>query len=232
MPTQPYYNARGERLPGTTWVIGQNLGWNKDPLMRWANREGLAGRNIRDERGTTVQRAGDIGTAAHAMIEGRIQGRDPEEAAESELFVLGAEDRKKAMQGFHSFERWYRDQRAIIVATELFGVDEEYQTGFCLDALGLSQPDLDLYDWKSSKGTYADHMIQIAAYTVFVEKKLTEWFGGPVRLGGAHVLRVGKDTGTFKHLYWTRDDLEHGWRAFSWLRALHYLRPTIEAYVR
>jgi hypothetical protein len=235
VPTQEYRNTRGERLPGTTWVIGQNLGWNKDALMRWANREGLAGRNIRDERGTTAQRAADIGTAAHAMIEAHILGQEPEAVAAPFLSTLNADDRPKAWRGFTAFQRWFRNSRLVIVGTELYGVDEEYQTGYCLDALALDQDvetRLEVCDWKSSKGTYADHFIQVSAYTVFTERRLSAAWEQKVEIAGAHVVRVDKSSGAFKHIYWPRDILEDGWRVFTWLRALHQLKFKIEAHTR
>jgi len=247
MPTFPYYNKKGDRLPGVTWVLGQNLGWSKDALMRWANKEGLAGRDIRGDR-STVKRAGDIGTAVHTMIEAHAQGWDPVAAAGSQLTDLTEEDQAKVHVGYDQFKRWFRGNNLVIVGTELYGVDEEYQTGFCLDALALeaapepdpnypasAQPsgaDLALVDWKSSKGTYADHFIQVSAYAVFAEKKLAAATGAPCRLSGAHVLRVSKDHGTFHHTFWSRELLDDGWRAFTWARALHQIRPTIESYVR
>ena len=239
MPTQPYTNRAGARLPGTTWVIGQNLGWNKDALKFWANREGLAGREIRrDWSGETATRAADIGTASHAMIEAHIQGYEPKLVAADLLNALANdEDREKAKRGFGGFLRWFRQTRIEVIATELFGVDEEYQTGYCIDGIGLEHaedgtPELSTVDWKTSKGTYADHAIQVAAYTVFAEKRFTEWMGQPVRFAGAYILRVAKESGQFKHLFIPRENLELPWRVFTWLRAMHQAKPQIEALVR
>ncbi len=236
MPTQPYFNEEGKRLGGVTYVIGQNCGWNKDALMAWSNREGLAGRNIKDsrEKRSTAGIAADIGTAAHSMIEAHILGFEPEVFAADHLAVLTEEQQDKARNGFGAFVRWFRNQRVRIVATELYGVDEEYQTGYCLDALGIEveSDTFSLYDWKSSKGTYADHFVQAAAYTVFEERRLTRWLDKPVRFEGAHVVRVNKLNGNFKHVFWTRESLEVGWKAFTWLRALHEVRWEIEAAVR
>lgn len=235
MPTQPYFNAKGTRLPGVTTVLSVNLGWNKDALKFWANREGLAGREIRrDWGGSTMTRAADIGTTVHTMIEAHLLGQCPKLVAADLLTLLSCdEDREKAKRGFGNFMRWHRGTTIRVVATEVFGVDEAYQTGFCLDALALEDgedgtPELTLLDWKSSKGTYADHVIQVAAYMHFIEEKLRLW-GIPVRLTGAHIIRVGKDTGTFKHVFWDRATLEPAWKAFTWLRALHELKRPLEA---
>jgi hypothetical protein len=239
VPTQPYFNKAGERRAGTTYVIGQNLGWNKDALMGWANREGLAGRSIKESRTSTAGRAADIGTTAHKMIEGRILGYEPKLFAADELTLLTCdEDRAKAKRGFANFDRWYSQSNLRIVGTEVFGVDEEYQTGFCSDALALEaehtieEPAISLLDWKSSKGTYSDHFIQVSAYTVFNEALLTAFLERPIRLVGAHVVRVSKDTGTFKHVFWDRESLDLGFKAFSWCRALHEIHWEVEKYVR
>jgi hypothetical protein len=236
--TQPYRNAAGERRPGTTWVLGQNLGWNKDALMGWANREGLAGRSIKESRTATASRAANVGTACHTMIEAHILGQEPKLVAADQLSALVCdEDRTKAKQGFTSFFRWYQASSLQIIATEVFGVNEEYQTGFCADALAIEVDEsgkrsFTLLDWKSSKGTYADHLIQVAAYTYFIEAMLTEWYAEPIILTGAHVVRVGKDNGNFSHKFWDRTVLEQGWRVFSWLRAIHEQRWALEAHVR
>lgn len=240
MPTLPYHNSKGDRLPGVTWVLGQNLGWNKDALMGWANREGRAGRDIRGDRSSSNV-AANIGTAVHTMIEAHAQGWDPVVAAGSQLTDLDEEGQAKVHRGYGAFKKWAKNSRIQLIATEIYGVDEEYQTGFCADALGLEDVGMDeaildqglsLVDWKSSKGTYADHFIQCSAYAVFVERKLETWFGRPIRLDGAHVLRVDKEHGHFHHAFWTREMLVVGWRVFTWLRALHHIKPTIEAYVR
>lgn len=240
MPTQPYLNEHGERVPGTTTVIGANLGWNKDALKLWANREGLAGREIRrDWAGATAEAAANIGTASHAMIEAHVCGLDVEAAASVFLSKLSEADQKKARKGFENFLRWYTGGQFKVVRTEFPFVNEDYQFGGCPDAL-IEQPsmtegeppELTIGDWKTSKGTYADHFIQVAAYVVATEDLLSKETGKTTRLAGAHVIRVSKDTGMFSHKYWSRDDLEKGWSAFTHLRVLHMLRWQIEAYVK
>lgn len=240
MPTQQYRNLSGSRVGGTTYVIGQNLGWNKDALLGWANREGLAGKNIRDSRSTAAV-AADTGTLAHAMIEDHIHGRPVQMHSTAEV-TIDLKDRERANVAYSGFARWHRNSGLVIVGTELYGVDEDWQTGFCIDALAVEPGGIEtvgspahlqwtLLDWKSSKGTYADHFIQAAAYTTFTEAKLALLFG-PTRLTGAHVVRVDKTTGGFSHKFWPRDILEHGWAAFTYCRKLHELKWPIEGYCR
>ena len=74
MPTIDYRLKDGSRISGTTTIISQNLGWNKQALMYWANQEGLSGRNHRD----TAQRAADAGTIGHYLIDCDIKGIQPD----------------------------------------------------------------------------------------------------------------------------------------------------------
>jgi hypothetical protein len=151
--------------------------------------------------------------------------------------------RAPALEAFGAFMRWVEQSRGTIIATELWFVDEEYQTGGCIDALRIEEDGtLAILDWKSSNGTYADHFIQIAAYTKLLERKLTEWGGGvPVTCaGGVHLCRFSKGTeqegfldgGNFVHHHWRRSQLDVGWSAFTWLRALHGVRKQLENLVK
>ena len=63
MPTQPYFNKAGQRLPSVTTIISRFK--ESGGLIHWAwnlGREGQDYRQVRDE-------AADAGTLAHAMIE-------------------------------------------------------------------------------------------------------------------------------------------------------------------
>lgn len=235
MPTHPYMSrTTGKRVAGVTTVNG-NIGWNRDILMGWANREGLAGRDTR-ARGSSADKAASIGDYIHDAIEVSIIWGRPAVALPS----TPADLLQGVEFGLSGYRQWAGQTQGTIVATELWGVDEEYQTGWCLDALRLEDTGLALVDWKSSGGTYAEHFIQVAAYTVFEEKRLTRWLGEgpdgplpePVRFTGAHVVRFDKESGMFSHKFWPRPILDVGWRAFTWARALHEVRWTIEKYTR
>jgi len=224
MATHPYKNVAGYRVPGVTTVIGGNLGWSKDALMAWANREGLAGRNIRDRESKS---AAETGTAAHAMIEALTHDRDV--WAVPELTGLTPAERDQARQALESFVRWQKQTGLVIAATEVFGVNEELQTGFCIDALAVADGRLTLADYKSGKAIYAEAIIQVAAYVELTEVLLREggWLGPDDCLDGAHILRVAG--GNFTHIFRTRESLREAWDVFKCLRTLHQARKGIES---
>lgn len=225
MPTRPYMLQSGDRVPGVTTVIGSNLAWNKQALMAWANREGLAGRDIRGDR-STAKLAADRGTAVHAMIEAATHGYDPDQVPD--LLALGSTDYLLAQTAFGSFVRWQQDCGLRLVATEVYGIIEERRFGFCADALALRHTgQLCLIDYKTGKGPYPDHFIQVAAYAYALTTLYPEWI--PF-LDGAYVLRASS-SGAYHHVYWPNEALVVGLRAFNKLLELHGMKRQIEAFV-
>lgn len=225
--------------------------------MRWANKEGREGRDI-NAPGGRAKKAADIGTAAHAMIEAQIHDQDPE--AVPELVELTEDGRLRAQRAFGSYLRWATDSRIRIVGTELWGVDEEYKVGYCPDAVAVRGSDLEiqapiqgkftpeleeqlieyaraghdlsLLDWKTGKGVYAEHVIQVAAYGKLVEKRLTERAGSPITFGTFVILSV-KPTGVFAHRDYPAgmQEFEDAWRLFTMLRWAHSKRWEINGLV-
>lgn len=222
MPTLPYFNSSGVRVPGTTTVIGMNLGWNKDALKHWAWVQGKEGKDYRN----VVKKAADAGTVAHAMVEAHIQGQpfDPERFE----FEIEPEVLRLAQTSFSAFRRWERGSRLQVLATEVYLVDDDYEFGGCIDAIGLIEnengvPELALIDWKTSDGTYADHIIQIRAYGYLWEQKT-----GMKLDGGYHLCRFAKESGSFTHHWWPADGLDEAWKVFTWLRAIHQRKRVLE----
>ena len=249
-------NAAGKRLPGVTTVIGSSLGWNKDSLIAWSNREGLAGRDVR-ARGNKAEKAADIGVAGHDMIELHVHGQDPETAPS--LAVLSEDDRLLAQRAFGSFVRWLSDTKIRIVGTELWGVDELYQVGYCPDGIGVGGSELlieapiqgkltgeleeqliayaqtghalDLLDWKTGKGVYPEHYIQVSTYTRLLEMRLSERANMDIRFNSAIILGI-RPNGMFKHISFPRHLLDDGWLLFTYLRAIYSKRWEIEGLLK
>jgi len=249
MPTQSYKNAAGEKQPGVTTVIGGSLGWKGPGLMRWAHKQGLAGRELYAKR----DEAAEIGTHVHTMIEEHIHARDPEASVPWDSYT--DDQCAQIRRGFKSFLRWYAGNNISIIATEVWGVNEEWQTGFCPDALGVTDvssdgdPELCLFDWKTSKGTFADHLIQTAAYIQFVQTVLREgrdfsggeildqaaldfWRHKDTAITGCHIVRFGKEHATFKHSFYDTEVMATAWTAFTHLRHLHAVKAELEALAR
>jgi hypothetical protein len=215
MPTIPYKLKDGTKVSGTTTIISQNLGWNKQQLMYWANQMGLDGKNHRE----VAQKAADAGTIAHAMIEANIKDRpfikDPKYSQEE----IG-----KAETCLLNFLEWRKMVNLKTLTTEVNLVSEIYGYGATPDLIGVVIDKLSLIDWKSSSGLYPDYLIQLAAYKVAWEENNPD---KPLE-GGFHLLRIDKETASFHHHHWNA--LPEAWEAFQHLLALHNLQKKIKKY--
>jgi hypothetical protein len=216
MPTIPYHLADGSRVPGVTTVISTSLGWNREALMWWANQEGLAGRNYRDSQ----KQAADAGTFAHAMVEAQIHGEQwtpPETATPEQL--------KLARLSFDAWKEWITNSRIKFIATEPHLVSEEYRFGGTPDAIGKLKSGICLLDWKTSKGIYAEYLVQLAAYEHLWNLAEPD----QAITGGIHACRFDKTTGGFAHHFWPCEALRPAWEAFLALRRLYDLQREMKA---
>src|SRR5216683_7786479 len=68
-PKAGYFLKDGSKVPGTTTIIGRFK--DSGGLMFWAFEQGKSGKaRLYDD----AEKAADIGTCAHAMVEARIKG--------------------------------------------------------------------------------------------------------------------------------------------------------------
>jgi len=206
---QIYKTSAGKRVSGATTVIGGNLGWNKNVLMAWARREAMAGNDpdkIRDN-------AADIGTLCHYMAECHIKNEEPD------IGDYSKNDIDKAENGFLKFLEWEKKMGLEYVDSELMLVSDKYEFGGTIDLMARSNNELYLIDFKTSKGIYPDHKIQLAAYfTLYVE-----CLG--VTPDKVHILKFSKDdTGSFEDHNIGIDELRFYWKIFEHCLALHKLK--------
>lgn len=201
-PKEGYRLADGTRVPGTTTIIGRFK--ESGALLRWAWKQGRDGKELYEERDT----AGEIGTAAHGMVEAHIKGGDPETA----LAELAPEHHEKARGSFKAYLSWASMSRLEIIDQEMMLVSEQYRFGGTPDAIGKVNGELCLIDWKTSNGVYSDYLIQIAAYRHLWEENHPDM---PLT-GGFHLCRFSKEYGDFAHHFYP--ELEKAWRQFVLFR--------------
>ena len=204
MPTQEYRLKDKTRVPGVTTVIGGQLAWNKNALMWWAWAQGKEGKNFRE----TADEAADLGTRVHALIEMEMRGQKPPQIppdCESSLLA---------------FYEWRDAFKLQATGSEVALISEKYRYGGTLDYPVLVSGRRCILDLKTSKGVYADHRIQLSAYGHLWDETYSE---DPVT--GFHLLRVGKEDGSFHHHYWP--SLQKEFEAFFLLRGLYDLQKQI-----
>ena len=209
-PKGGYKNAAGERIPGTTTIIGRFK--DSGALMYWAFNQGKAA-----ERGEIEKlydkrdEAADSGTLAHSMVEAHINGED----FLCEPFTL-PEVKKQAEGAFNAYLSWERMTNLKIVEQEIELVSEKYQFGGCPDAIGEIDGKLCLLDWKTSNSVYSDYLIQLAAYRQLWEENFPD-----KKLEGFHLCRFDKEYGDFAHHYYS--ELDDAWEQFKLFRQAYEL---------
>ncbi len=208
MPLILYKNKEGKRLSGVTTIIS-NLGWNKQALMYWAWQEGIEGRNFRD----TAQKAADIGTVAHAMIEADLKEKDFD-TGKYETDMID-----KAGTAYAAWLEWKALVSFKLLESEISLISEKHQYGGTIDIVAVKNVTA-IVDLKTSKNVYPDHKIQISAYGKLYEENYNQ------KIEAYYILRVDKETGGFAYYYWP--SLDNEWEAFSALLKLHQLKKQIK----
>jgi hypothetical protein len=211
-PAQGYRNHAGDRIPGTTTIIGRFK--ESGGLLQWAFKQGQSGiANLYDKR----DEAGLAGNIAHDMIEAFILGKPQpvESAAKATPDIL-----EKASNAFAQFCEWQEQTKIEVVATERSYVSEKYQFGGTVDAIGQdARGRCVLLD-----SVYSDYLIQLAAYQILLEEC------SDYRPQGFHLLRVAKESADFAHHFY--GEVNDAKRAFVLMRELYDIDKRLSARVK
>lgn len=150
--------------------------------------------------------AAAVGSVVHDMVEDFIHFEDHER---HNTYDPGSEEHELVTAGFESFMAWWNMSKPKIVATEMPFYSEAFRFGGTLDAVAEINGEIVMLDWKTSKGVYADYLLQIAAYGQL-------WFENRDQvIKGYHLCRFSKDNAGFTHHYWK--DLSPAWNMFETL---------------
>lgn len=193
-----YQCKDGRKVIGTTTITGR-FG-DKQALIAWAFKRGKDGHELYDSRDA----AAAVGTYCHALIDADIHGVPPPPRPSH----MSAEDERQARQGWESFCVWRDQVRLVVVATEVPLVSEMHHYGGTIDCLARIGGKLMVLDFKSSNGTYPEHIVQVAAYRQLVRECMRE------EVHDACLLRVGKEYANFAYLNLPRDLLDEAWLFF------------------
>lgn len=221
------YWLDGEKLPGTTTVIGRFK--ESGGLLQWAFKQGQSGAsNLYEQR----DKAADIGTAAHSMIEAHINEEDPIQVLSKLAPADGGTDFiEKAKNAFDMYLKWEKQTGIKLLSKyqEIQLVSPQYKFGGTPDAIGEIDGEIVLLDWKTSNGVYQDYIIQLAAYQHLINDGIRMDDGKPLGFKvskGAHLLRFAKEHPDFGHHYF--GELDDAWRQFVLFREAYEIDKVLK----
>lgn len=211
-PKAGYRLQTGERIPGTTTVAGRFK--DSGGLLHWAFEQGRNGASRLYEES---EKAADVGTAAHGMIERHVNGEPPETA----LCGMDAALAEKAQNAFAQYLKWAGQTKLKLLSKyqEIQLVCPVHRFGGTPDAIGEIDGEIVLLDWKTSNALYQDHLLQLAAYKHLIENGVRLGTWEPLNLkitGGFHLCRFAKEYPDFGHHYFGELDL--AWEQFKRFR--------------
>jgi hypothetical protein len=207
-PHQKYRLSDGTEVPGGSTIC--KIGDDAGALIHWAWNLGMEGKDYRKER----DRAADIGTIAHFLIECYLNGQ----VADVEDFDQADVD--KALLCYNKFVDWWDEQSLEKVATEIQLVNQPYQYGGTIDLVAKrSNGDHVLIDFKTSKKISDSYWRQVAGYAALWdenhEHKATE------RIKNHCIVRIGKqEEGDFEVVW--KPSLIKEWCVFQHQVALYW----------
>ena len=202
-----YRNKNNEIVVGTTTITGL---LNKPQLVRWANNLGLEGIST----DAYVDELKNVGTLAHLMIEDYINKK------ETDFSDFTDNQRDKAENAVLKFFAWEKENKFEPKASELKLVSEEHQFGGQIDIYAMLNDVPTLIDLKTSKACYAEHFMQVSAYSHLLLEN-----GHKVE--DVRILRIGRNESEgFDDIRISSLDIY--WGIFKHLLGVYYLQKKIK----
>ena len=194
------------RLVSTTTVT-RNYG-DSGGLIHSAWDLGFQGKDYREEWASEA----DAGTLCHKMIEHDIHNKpEPDWVNYSDEIIF------KAKRAYEAYERWKKQVNLSMNMTETPLMSKEWLFGGTIDLAGIDGDNY-ILDFKTGKGPFTNHLVQIAgAYSLLWKENNP---GVPLT-GGYHILRISKDDGSIHHHQWTPEAAEVAEVQFKYLRILY-----------
>ena len=204
-----YKTANGKRVPSVTTILGI---LDKPALLKWAYECGLNGEDYRKVR----DKAADIGTIAHYMIECHLKNEDPD------LRDYSSDNIEKAKIAFNAFIDFEKAHTIKPILIEKQMISEKLKYGGTLDLIAEMDGLVQLIDFKTSKGVYPEMIIQLSAY-----ERLAQENGINIKEHSGNILNINKETGEFHHYHYP--DLKEEWEMFQHLVPVYGLWRDIKS---
>jgi hypothetical protein len=211
-PHQKYHLSDGTQVPGGSTIC--KLGDDPAALIHWAWALGRDGKDYKKER----DKAADIGTIAHFLIECYLNGQV------ADLDDYSQADIDRALICYNKFVDWWDEQHLEKVATEIQLVNESHRYGGTIDLIAhKSNGHHVLIDFKTSKKISDSYWRQCAGYAALWNHNQPvaeyEAMGEPCscktnQIKSHAIVRIGKEEEGDFEVVW-KDDLSKEWFVFQ-----------------
>jgi hypothetical protein len=145
-----YIGRSGERLPSVTELLGE-LGWNREALMRWADKIAREGKSPLMERNAAAKR----GSEMHALIEWHEGGEQPPDTS------LDAD------LAFEAWTEWRETMALDVLWQEEPLISDALGFAGTPDMIAVVDGNVTVLDWKTASKPgrpYLEHVLQVTSY--------------------------------------------------------------------
>jgi hypothetical protein len=202
---QKYPLKNGTDVPGASTIA--KIGEDTSGLIHWAWKLGMEGQDYRKVR----DKAADIGTVAHFMIECFLHNHEPD------LAEFSSADIEKANIAFGNFRKWWDEEGFTVIEPEVQLVSEDYLFGGTIDAPSRDRDGkIVLLDWKTSKAIVGAHKVQLAGYEQLWNENRPD-----MKIQRRGIVRIGKESPDDFEVAWMFS-AEPYWEVFKARLFLHY----------
>lgn len=137
-----------------------------------------------------AKEAADIGTLIHDYAEQYEANKHI--TKELHDAINNVKDKHLVFSCIKKFRRWYRKNKDVVLKHEEICASVIHKFGGKFDRLVARNTHVVLGDYKTSKGIYQDHLIQLGGYCIAIK----EWFDIDVDV--IEIIRFGKEDGEFE----------------------------------
>ena len=153
------------------------------------------------------EKAADIGTRTHLLIERFLKGEDYDDLIDEETF-----------KPFNAFKNWLKNRKFELIDGERIVWNKKHRVAGTVDIVGNINGKLYLLDLKTSKAIYPEMLLQISAYRKMYEEVTN------TKIQKLAILRLDKITGNFEWKEYTNKEYHKALKMFILLSKYWHLK--------
>lgn len=180
-----YNNSNGNEIPSVTTILKL---LNKPVLVHWANYLGFKRQKVKDVLTTSANKGTEFHNLVHLFTT----------TGEVDLTNVS----KEVLYLYNLYQVWHKANNFTLEFGEISLTSDLF--GGTIDAIGTLNGNLIILDYKTSKSIYPSMFLQLAAYSILVEKNMPDLYK---ELKGVGILSISEKNG-IQEKYITKEKIE------------------------